>query len=119
MDQMEGGAAAGCPLGLMAPTSITSLARDARARAREEHVNEVAAIGRRMAALGLDGVVDASKLDRALGPVPDKAYLECVSRLPLPGAHLVSRPGVARAATTTARSSSSKKKGSSKKTAKK
>ena len=105
--EMKGGS-----LGLMVLSTVTSAARDLRARAQEDHVHEVTAIERRIAALGLEGVLDVLKVDHALGPVPDKAYLECISKLPRPGEHLRSRPGVVRSASS--RPAASKRKMSKK-----
>ncbi|PNG99742.1 hypothetical protein TSOC_014473, partial [Tetrabaena socialis] len=45
----------------------------------------------RLASLGV--AVSGETLDRALRPVEDRPFLECISKLPKPGEHLVSRPG--------------------------
>ncbi|GFR40625.1 hypothetical protein Agub_g1207 [Astrephomene gubernaculifera] len=37
--------------------------------------------------------VSGETLDRALRPVEDRPFLDCIARLPKPGEHLVSRPG--------------------------
>lgn len=79
--------------GLVLPPTVTSIAREFRAHARDEADAELHAIGCRVAELGLEGVLDAAVLERALAPVPDKAYLDCLAKLPRPGEHLVSRPG--------------------------
>ena len=95
-------------MGLMLPSNVTSAARDIRARAQEDHVHEVTAIERRIAALGLEGAFDMLKVDHALGPVPDKAYLECIAKLPRPGEHLRSRPGGVRSVSSRPAASKSK-----------
>ena len=79
--------------GLVLPSTVTSIARECRARARDETDAELHAIGHRMAELGLEGMLDAAVLEHALAPVPDKAYLDCLAKLPRPGEHLESRPG--------------------------
>ncbi|KAG2497744.1 hypothetical protein HYH03_004477 [Edaphochlamys debaryana] len=48
----------------------------------------------RLASLGVS--VNSDTLDRALRPVEDRPFLDCISRLPKPGEHLVSRPGSVR-----------------------
>ncbi|KAG2444118.1 hypothetical protein HYH02_009059 [Chlamydomonas schloesseri] len=48
----------------------------------------------RLAALGVG--VNSDTLDRALRPVEDRPFLDCISRLPKPGDHLPSRPGSVR-----------------------
>ncbi|KAG2436820.1 hypothetical protein HXX76_006342 [Chlamydomonas incerta] len=48
----------------------------------------------RLAQLGLG--VNSDTLDRALRPVEDRPFLDCISRLPKPGEHLPSRPGSVR-----------------------
>ena len=78
---------------MVLPATVTSIARECRARARDEADAELHAIGRRMAELGLEGMLDAVVLEHVLAPVPDKAYLDCLAKLPRPGEHLESRPG--------------------------
>ncbi len=48
----------------------------------------------RLARLGV--AVDSDTLDRALRPVEDRPFLDCIAKLPKPGEHLVSRPGSVR-----------------------
>lgn len=40
--------------------------------------------------------VSGEALDRALRPLEDRPFLDCIARLPRPGEHLVSRPGSVR-----------------------
>lgn len=82
--------------GLMLPPSVTATAREVRAKAGEQHAREAMKITRRLAQLGMHGAVSQEAVDHALGPVPDKAYLECLAKLPKPGDLLPSKPGSAR-----------------------
>ncbi len=54
---------------------------------------QVNRINLRMQQLHVLGAVDPGALDHALAPVPDKAYLECLRKLPQPGDQFSSRPG--------------------------
>ncbi|GIL47888.1 hypothetical protein Vafri_4522 [Volvox africanus] len=49
---------------------------------------------RRLNSLGVP--VSRDTLDRALRPLEDRPFLDCIARLPKPGDHLVSRPGSVR-----------------------
>lgn len=60
-------------------TSIVASARDARHRSAADFEVEKQKISNRIPSLAAD-----SALDRALRPVPDKSYLECIAKLPRP-----------------------------------
>ncbi|KAG1681147.1 hypothetical protein FOA52_015590 [Chlamydomonas sp. UWO 241] len=79
-------------LGQLVSTQV--VAREVREHAAEAHAAEVAEISRRAEAFGLlGGRVCADDVDHALCPVPEKAYLECLAKLPRAGDMLASRPG--------------------------
>uniref|UniRef100_A0A7R9VF90 Uncharacterized protein n=1 Tax=Chlamydomonas euryale TaxID=1486919 RepID=A0A7R9VF90_9CHLO len=85
-----GGDGGGMP-GLLTSTAV--LAREVRERAAGEYEMEATEISRRVNELGLFGRITLADIEHALAPVPDKAYLECLSKLPRPGDLLPSRPG--------------------------
>ncbi len=77
--------------GLKLPPSVTATARAVRTAAGEEHSRDIARIGQRVHAHGLEGVLRGGPTDHALSPVPDKPFLECLAKLPRPGDMLPSR----------------------------
>ena len=73
-DPNDAGRAGGGSLSYL--TSIMVSARDARHRAASEYESEKHKIANRMPALSADS------LSRALQPVADRSYLECIAKLP-------------------------------------
>ncbi|GAX72718.1 hypothetical protein CEUSTIGMA_g174.t1 [Chlamydomonas eustigma] len=95
--------------GLMLPPSISSSARAVRNQSVENYTHEMLTILRRINELGIDSLVPVQSLDKALSPVPDKAYLQCLSKLPYPGKYLVSRPASSKKSRTRTGSPSKRK----------
>ncbi len=79
----------------LAPAPTTAdVAHAERSAAAGSFEREAWRIATRVQELGLVGAVRPQAMIRALAPVPDRPYLECIARLPRPGEHLQQvRPG--------------------------
>jgi len=101
--------------GLAPPPSTAAAAESVRAEAQYEYERDVYRIAARMQQLGMVGSVRPEAMQHALAPVPDKAYLECLAKLPRPGSNLSSRPGSVKEAKKKKAGATTGKKGAAKK----
>lgn len=81
--------------GLMPNPGLAAAAAAERACAFAAYQQAVQQVQERLQQLGMPAAISAASLERALAPVSDKPYLQCMARLPRPGEHV---PAAARSA---------------------
>lgn len=78
--------------GLTPTLSMAAAAQEMRNASKQEFAADTRKIAMRIQQLGLTDKMSPQAVYAALAPVPDKDFLECISKLPKPGDHLPSRP---------------------------
>ncbi len=82
--------------GLAPAPTLSRVAQHERTSAMHAYEYEAIEVAARMNNKGLVGALQPATLLKALAPVPDKPFLECLAKLPRPGSNLSSRPGSVR-----------------------
>lgn len=95
---------------MSAQVNSANLIAEAKAAYLEEAVADAEELRERLGEVGVN--ISPEVWERALVPVRDKTFLECIAKLPKPGDHLPGRPGGPAKKTKRKGSSKGKRKGS-------